>query len=76
MTFPSLPLFVLISFFFLAADLSSAKEKTHWFKGNTHTHSLWSDGNDFPEMIAKFYKDNSYHFLVLSDHNVLSRGEK
>jgi len=48
----------------------------HWFKGNTHTHSLWSDGNDFPEMIAKFYKDNSYHFLVLSDHNILSRGEK
>jgi len=37
---------------------------------------LWSDGNDFPEMIAKFYKDNSYHFLVLSDHNILSRGEK
>jgi len=76
MTFPSLPLFALISFFFLAAAPSPAQEKMHWFKGNTHTHSLWSDGNDFPEMIAKFYKDNSYHFLVLSDHNILSRGEK
>jgi hypothetical protein len=19
-----------------------------WFKGNLHTHSLWSDGNDYP----------------------------
>ena len=19
-----------------------------WFKGNLHTHTLWSDGNDFP----------------------------
>ncbi len=47
-----------------------------WWKGNTHTHSLWSDGNDFPDMIAKWYKDSGYHFLVLSDHNVLSRGER
>ena len=76
MTFSALPYLALISFLFLAADLSPAEEKMHWFKGNTHTHSLWSDGNDFPEMIAKFYKDNNYHFLVLSDHNVLSRGEK
>ena len=51
-------------------------EEPRWFKGNTHTHSLWSDGNDFPEMIASFYKREGYHFLVLSDHNVLSRGEK
>ncbi len=51
-------------------------EEPRWFKGNTHTHSLWSDGNDFPEMIASFYKRGGYHFLVLSDHNVLSRGEK
>ena len=55
---------------------SHAEENSSWFKGNTHTHSLWSDGNDFPEMIAKYYKDNGYHFLVLSDHNILSRGEK
>ena len=27
-----------------------------WWKGNIHTHSLWSDGNDFPEMIADWYK--------------------
>lgn len=48
----------------------------HWYRGNTHTHSLWSDGNDFPEMIADFYKRNGYQFLVLSDHNTLSRGER
>ena len=48
----------------------------HWFKGNLHTHSLWSDGDDFPEMIASWYRDNGYHFLALSDHNVLSRGER
>lgn len=47
-----------------------------WFKGNLHTHSLWSDGNDFPEMIVQWYVDEGYHFLTLSDHNVLSQGEK
>lgn len=48
----------------------------HWYKGNTHTHTLWSDGNDFPEMIVAWYKEREYDFLALSDHNILSRGEK
>jgi hypothetical protein len=43
-----------------------------WWKGNLHTHSFWSDGDDFPEMIADWYKTRGYHFLGLSDHNVLS----
>lgn len=47
-----------------------------WFKGNIHTHSLWSDGDDFPEMVADWYKRNGYDFLSLTDHNILSRGAK
>jgi predicted metal-dependent phosphoesterase TrpH len=47
-----------------------------WWKGNIHTHSLWSDGNDFPEMIADWYRSHGYHFLALSDHNVLSEGTR
>lgn len=47
-----------------------------WWKGNLHTHSLWSDGDDFPEMIASWYRDHGYHFLALSDHNILSVGQK
>lgn len=45
-----------------------------WWKGNLHTHSLWSDGDDFPEMIAAWYLDHDYNFLALSDHNILSDG--
>ena len=44
-----------------------------WQKGNLHTHSLWSDGDDFPEMIIQWYKDNDYQFLALSDHNTISK---
>src|SRR3954449_11385911 len=47
-----------------------------WFKGNLHTHSLWSDGNDYPEMIADWYARHGYHFLALSDHNILSQGPR
>ena len=45
-----------------------------WFKGNLHAHSLWSDGDDYPEMVAARYRDRGYNFLVLSEHNVLARG--
>src|SRR4029077_14564202 len=60
-----------------APDLvvKSAPGPNYW-KGNLHTHSLWSDGDDFPEMIADWYKRNGYNFLTLSDHNVLSEGQK
>jgi hypothetical protein len=47
-----------------------------WFKGNLHTHTLWSDGDDFPEMVADWYRRHGYHFLALSDHNILSEGTK
>ena len=47
-----------------------------WWKGNLHAHSMWSDGDDYPEMIADWYKREGYHFLALSDHNVLAQGSK
>lgn len=52
----------------LLAQEAAAKQ---WFKGNLHTHSLWSDGDDFPEMIADWYATRGYHFLALTDHNVM-----
>src|SRR5436190_2840484 len=47
-----------------------------YWKGNLHTHSLWSDGDDYPEMIADWYKSHGYHFLAMTDHNRLSEGER
>jgi predicted metal-dependent phosphoesterase TrpH len=45
-----------------------------WWKGNMHTHTLWSDGDDFAENVAGWYRDHGYHFLALTDHNKLSEG--
>ncbi len=47
-----------------------------WWKGNLHTHSLWSDGDDYPEMVVAWYRDHGYDFIALSDHNVLAEGER
>lgn len=66
--------FTLLPLLFIAAAVSA--DEPRWFKGNTHTHSLWSDGNDFPEMISAWYKDHGYDFLGMSDHNTLAEGDK
>lgn len=50
--------------------------EARWWKGNLHTHSLWSDGDDFPEMITGWYKDKGYDFLAITDHNILHNSEK
>jgi len=47
-----------------------------WWKGNTHTHSLWSDGDVAPEQVAEWYLSQGYNFLVISDHNTLQEGER
>lgn len=47
-----------------------------WYKGNLHTHSYWSDGDDFPEVILDWYKLHDYDFVALSDHNTIAEGEK
>src|SRR6056300_769770 len=56
----------------ISCDSSDAVQV--WHKGNLHTHSLWSDGDDFPEMIIDWYKKNDYKFIALSDHNTIADG--
>ena len=43
-----------------------------WLKGNTHTHTTESDGDTSPELVARWYRDHGYDFLILSDHNTLT----
>lgn len=58
------------------AQVLAAQGKWKWFRGNLHTHSLWSDGDDFLENIALWYREHGYHFLCFTDHNVLPRTER
>jgi len=51
------------------ADTSGAPR---WFKGNTHTHTLNSDGDSPVGTVAHWYRDHDYDFLVISDHRYLT----
>ncbi|MHC4623663.1 MAG: CehA/McbA family metallohydrolase domain-containing protein [Planctomycetota bacterium] len=55
---------------------SPVTESQKWWKGNLHAHTLWSDGGDYPEMVVEWYSKHGYNFLALSDHNILSQGQK
>jgi hypothetical protein len=66
----------LLPLLLVFAQPAVAQEGQQWFKGNLHTHSYWSDGDEFPEMIMDWYKLHGYDFVALSDHNTLAEGEK
>jgi hypothetical protein len=67
---------VLLLIVFLTGCAEKDKQERKWYKGNLHTHSYWSDGDEFPEMIMDFYKSKGYDFVALTDHNILAEGEK
>ena len=43
-----------------------------WYKGNTHTHTLNSDGDSTPDDVVRWYREHGYQFLVLTDHNFVT----
>jgi len=67
--------FVLLVSIFVIFSCTNQPTK-HWYKGNLHTHSYWSDGDEFPEVIMDWYKSHEYGFIALSDHNILAEGDK
>ncbi len=67
---------LLVGFIVSSAGCAEADAEARWWKGNLHTHTAWSDGGDCPEMVVEWYKKHGYHFLALSDHNILLQGQK
>ena len=63
-------LFILATSAFSASAQTTGKKAT-WYKGNLHTHSYWSDGDEYPEMIMDWYKS---HGVVRSQYSG-SRGK-
>jgi hypothetical protein len=43
-----------------------------WVKGNTHAHTSNSDGNEVPRRVMRWYQDHGYHFLVITDHDMIT----
>ncbi len=69
--------FVVVLFINLLLLSGVEKQSSpRWYKGSLHTHSLWSDGDAFPEMVAEWYKLHGFHFVAVSDHNSVQQKEK
>ena len=51
-----------------------AQTQPRWWKGNTHTHTISSDGDSSPDTVVRWYKQHGYNFVVLSDHTYADRG--
>jgi hypothetical protein len=66
---------LLVTFAFAPA-IFAAEPAARWWKGNLHTHTLWSDGDDYPEVVTDWYKQHGYNFLALSDHNIVQEGQR
>lgn len=49
-----------------------AAEQLHWYRGNTHTHTINSDGDTSPDTVARWYKEHGYQFLFITDHEYLT----
>ena len=46
---------------------SNAQQK--WYKGNTHSHTTFSDGDTPVQEVVQWYHDHGYNFLSITDHN-------
>ena len=55
---------IIITTFFLAVPAGA-----EWYKGNTHSHTVNSDGDSAPDAVASWYKEHRYNFVVITDHN-------
>ncbi|HSA55477.1 MAG TPA: CehA/McbA family metallohydrolase [Gemmatimonadaceae bacterium] len=43
-----------------------------WYRGNTHTHTLNSDGDTPPDGVVRWYRERGYHFVVITDHEFIT----
>ena len=43
-----------------------------WLRGNLHSHTTNSDGDSSPADVVAWYRDAGFHFLALTDHDVLT----
>ena len=57
-----------VAFLLLVLIAAVAQGQAKWFRGNTHTHTLNSDGDSPPDSAARWYRDHGYQFLFITDH--------
>jgi hypothetical protein len=49
-----------------------ASPALRWLRGTTHVHTALSDGDASPLVVASWYRDHGYDFVVITDHDSLT----
>ena len=56
----------------LATPAAAQLPVARWYKGNTHAHTLNSDGDVLPEEVVRWYRTHGYHFTFITDHEFIT----
>jgi hypothetical protein len=59
----------LIIIVFLVTLIPLNVVEARYYKGNIHTHTTQSDGEQSPDSLVKIYKAKGYEFLSITDHD-------
>ncbi len=54
------------------AQTAGDRQPLRWYKGNTHTHTINSDGDSTPDDVVRWYREHQYQFVVLTDHEFVT----
>jgi hypothetical protein len=60
--------FLVAGALLLVVSTSELRAQQRWFKGNTHAHSLNSDGDVPVDAVVRWYREHGYHFTFITEH--------
>ncbi len=64
---------LVVALLLLLVYAVEAKAQTsRWFRGNTHAHTLNSDGDSPPDVVVRWYREHGYHFTFITDHEFIT----
>lgn len=63
---------ILLSIGLLLIPGPGPANEAEWYKGNTHCHTLHSDGDEYPRRVIRWYRDHEYNFISITEHNLIT----
>jgi hypothetical protein len=62
----------MIGAFITALVLAPQAARADWYRGNTHAHTINSDGDTSPDGVVRWYREHGYQFLFITDHEFIT----
>lgn len=65
----------VILLFLILTIICASPAPAEWFQGNTHTHTINSDGDSTPDAVVRWYREHGYDFVFITDHGMITNVE-